>query len=91
MVSFRNGYYPYVRTSVGLMYTSHTTYKCAEKVVMYFIQLKRSIYLSLPDDDMDIDEEFTVVEKNDLLPNVVYNMVLYTQRWLYYLTMQILW
>ncbi|KAI7871969.1 uncharacterized protein EV154DRAFT_110165 [Mucor mucedo] len=80
IVSFRNGYYPYVRTSVGLMYTSHTTYKCAEKVLMDLIQLKRSMYLSLPDDDMDLDEEFTAVDKSDLLPTVSYSMVLHTQR-----------
>ena len=40
MVTFDDGYYPYVRISVGLMPTSHTTYKCTEKMLMDLIQLK---------------------------------------------------
>ncbi|KAG1325423.1 hypothetical protein G6F62_008559 [Rhizopus arrhizus] len=81
MVTFDDGYYPYVRISVGLMPTSHTTYKCTEKMLMDLIQLKKSMNLSLQmDDNTNSNEEFAVVDKNQLLPTVSYSMVLHTRR-----------
>ncbi|KAG2235814.1 hypothetical protein INT48_003926 [Thamnidium elegans] len=81
MVTFNDGYYPYMRISVGLMSTSHATYKCTEKMLMDLIQLKKSMNLSLQmDDNTNVNEEFAVVDKNQLLPTVSYSMVLRTQR-----------
>ncbi|KAL0073906.1 hypothetical protein F4703DRAFT_1894821 [Phycomyces blakesleeanus] len=76
IVTFENGYYPYKRVSVGLMPTSNTTYKCTEKMLMDLIQLKRSMNRSLRIDDNTKDtQEFTLVDKNQLLPTLSYGML----------------
>ncbi|KAG2204458.1 hypothetical protein INT47_005249 [Mucor saturninus] len=42
VVSFDDGYYPYERVSFGLLPTSSSTYKNAEKTLMDLLQLKES-------------------------------------------------
>ncbi|CEP10681.1 hypothetical protein [Parasitella parasitica] len=81
MVTFNDGYYPYLRISVGLMSTSHATYKCSKKMLMDLSQLKKSMNLSSQmDDNTNANEEFAVVDKNQLLLSVLYSMVLHTRR-----------
>lgn len=69
VVSFSDGYYPYERVSVGLLPTSFSTYKNAEKTLMDFIQLKESMIMSLSTESTS--EEFTLVDKNHLISNRV--------------------